>query len=302
MNNLKLVLEYDGAGFLGFQVQSRGRTVQGEVERAIAAVTSETVRVHGAGRTDSGVHAAGQVVNVHTATALDPATLQRALNAHLPRDIAVLSAEVMDDAFHARFSAVRRRYRYLIWHAPVRSPLRSRRSWHVRGPLDVETMRAAAARLVGHHDFAAFSAADPELKGTVRRLERLDVAVIEVAPEGELIAIDAAANAFLPHMVRNLAGTLVAAGQARLTPEAVSALLAGRDRRQAPATAPAHALCLVGVDYGPSGHNRIFVHETGSNGDAGRPDGTGQAIGPGGVGRDGVEDTRCQESGYRAEP
>ncbi len=246
VKNFKLTLEYDGTDFLGFQVQARGRTVQGELERALAAICREPVRSHPAGRTDTGVHASGQVVSFGCATRLDAATLGRALNARLPRDLAVVEAVAAPAGFHARHSAIRRRYRYTLREGPVRAPLRDRYAWAVPPGLDVAAMNAAAATLLGEHDFAAFSGADPALRTTVRRLERLAATRCR-----DVIAIDAHANAFLPHMVRYLVGLLVAVGAGRLEVAEAGRLLAGRDRRLAPRPAPPHGLCLVGVDYPP---------------------------------------------------
>ena len=255
----RVVVEYDGSAFVGFQRQPRGRTVQGELERALSALAGAPVVVHPAGRTDTGVHATGQVISFRLSGArrarFDAPTLVRALNGQLDRDIAVREATEAPADFHARFSARRRLYRYRLYVAPQRSPLRRHSHWHLHGLLDVPAMQAAADSLIGEHDFAAFSGADPAVRSTVRRLEHLGVrpepAGADTLPAGaSLVMVDAVANAFLPHMVRNLVGLLVAVGQGRVAVADVAALLAGRDRRRAPAPAPPHGLTLVGVDYG----------------------------------------------------
>ncbi|MEZ4218439.1 MAG: tRNA pseudouridine(38-40) synthase TruA [Myxococcota bacterium] len=259
MPRFRFTLEYDGARFAGWQRQGQGeRTVQEELERALAELAGgRRVEAMGSGRTDAGVHALAQVASAWLDTALDPATLQRALNAKLPADVAVLAVEQVADDFDARRDALAKLYRYAIWNAPQRSPLRAARAhWVPTGAdgrgLDVEAMREAAAQLVGERDFAAFCAAGSSVATTVRRLLRLDV-VARARPEGREIEIEAEGAGFLRHMVRNLAGTLVEVGQGRRAAGSMPALLASRDRGAAGPTAPACGLALVAVRYARAG-------------------------------------------------
>jgi tRNA pseudouridine38-40 synthase len=242
----RLTLEYDGEGFAGWQVQPGAtRTLQGVLEDAVARVTGQRVRVHAAGRTDAGVHAEAQVASLRAETGLPAATLARALNAVLPPDLAVVAAAIAPDGFHARFDARAKLYRYRIWNGACRSPLRARRALRVERPLDVEAMRRAAADFLGTHDFAALQAAGSQVASSVRTLTRCD---LEGRAPGQL-CVWVEADGFLRHMVRNLVGTLLEVGRGRRPPDAVPALLAGRDRRAAGPTAPAHALTLIRVDY-----------------------------------------------------
>ena len=246
MPNFRLTLEYDGADFAGWQAQrSERRTVQETLEGVLARLTGSPARVCGAGRTDAGVHAEGQVASVALATALDPAALQRALNGLLPADLAVVDAERASDDFDARFEARGKRYRYRVWNAPHPSPLRLTRAHWVRRPLDLAAMRDAAAALVGTHDFASCQAAGSGVTSSVRSLRRLDV---EGAARGE-VRLLVEGDGFLRHMVRILAGTLLEVGVGRRAAGGMAALLAARDRRRAGPTAPARALTLVRVFY-----------------------------------------------------
>jgi tRNA pseudouridine38-40 synthase len=244
---LKLTLEYDGGAFEGWQVQPDGRrTVQGELERALGIVLRAPIRVRGAGRTDAGVHATGQVA---TCPAAEPpgdlAKLRISLNGVLPRDVAVRRVELVDDAFDPRRDARRRRYLYRVWNAPARSPLWSRLCWHVPQPLDVAAMADAAARLVGRHDLESFRGADPSPPATTVR----EIFVSRVETEDALVVYTIEATAFLKHMVRNVVGTLVEVGRGGRRADAMHALLAGRDRRLAAPTAPARGLVLAAVEY-----------------------------------------------------
>jgi tRNA pseudouridine38-40 synthase len=248
----RLLLEYDGAEFEGWQVQPRRRTVQGELEKALRRITGKRCRVTGAGRTDAGVHAEGQVASVVVATHLAPDSLRRALNAVLPKDLAVLALEPAPDGFDARRDARSKLYRYAIWNAPTRSPLRLRTHWNVRTPLDLDAMRAAAAHLVGERDFAALRASGGGAKTSVRTLSRVEIA----GEPGGAVRLEFEGTGFLRHMVRNAVGTLVDVGRGRRPPASVAALLAGGDRRAAGPTAPAHGLSLVWVDYGKPRRDR----------------------------------------------
>lgn len=246
MPQYRLTVEYDGRRFEGWQLQPGGhRTVQGSLHEALRQVTGEAARAVGAGRTDSGVHAEAQIVGVRLEREVEPDWLRRALNGVLPEDVAVVACQRAADDFHARYDARSKLYHYRIWNGPERSPLRAARSLWVRSPLDLDAMRAAAARLRGTHDFQSFQAAGSEVKGSVRTLGRLNLA----GRAGAEIDLFVEGDGFLRHMVRILAGTLVEVGLGRRDPDAMSALLAARDRARAGRTAAAHALTLVRIDY-----------------------------------------------------
>ena len=244
MRRLRLIVEYDGTDFCGWQRQANGPSIQASLEGALHAMTGERREVRGAGRTDAGVHAAAQVAHADTTRAIPLRGFHLGLNSKLPRTIAVVRVDEAPPDFDARHSARGKLYRYSIWNAPSRSALRDRFTWHVRRPLDDEKMAAAAAHLVGRHDFAAFRAADCERETTVRSLH--DVAVRR---DGELVTIDVAGDAFLKNMVRILTGTLVGVGQGRIGIDDVRAIRDARDRTKAGITAPASGLCLVRVEY-----------------------------------------------------
>lgn len=240
---LMAVVEYDGTDYLGFQIQAQGRTVQGELERALAAVTQEEVKVVGSGRTDSGAHAQGQVVVFSTAWRRPPEELQRALNAVLPADIAVRELRPVAESFHPRFDAVSREYRYAVLNQPWRSPLARRFAYHFPWPLDVAAMNEAAGTLVGSHDFASFGRA-PQGDNTVRQVYRA-----QWTPEEPFVYFDIVANAFLYRMVRSLVGTLLLVGTGELSPDGFEEILRSADRDRAGQVAPPHGLCLVKVNY-----------------------------------------------------
>jgi tRNA pseudouridine38-40 synthase len=243
---LKLTLEYDGKGFVGWQVQPNGRSVQEELEKGIGRLCGESVRVTGAGRTDAGVHARGQVASFRAPRELPLRAWTAGLNALLPDDVACLRAESAPEGFDARRWARGKRYTYAIVQTPVRSPLLRGRAWEIRRPLDLEAMRRAAPALLGTHDFSALRAADCPANTTVREIRSLDI-----RQSGARIDIAVEASAFLKHMVRNLVGTLVEVGHARRDPDSLPALLEGRDRTRAGPTAPPHGLVLDEVFYLP---------------------------------------------------
>jgi tRNA pseudouridine38-40 synthase len=246
----RLSVEYDGRGFEGWQLQPGGhRTVQGALHEALARVTGEAARAVGAGRTDAGVHAEGQVAGVALERDVDPVWLRRALNGVLPADVAVTACEPAAEGFHARYDARSKLYRYHVWNGPERSPLRAARSHWVRTPLDVAAMRRAARLLEGTHDFRAFQAAGSEVRTTQRTLLRLE---LRGAAGGDL-ELWVEGDGFLRHMVRIVAGTLIEVGLGRREAGSMPGLLATRERRRAGRTAPGHALCLVRVSYGASG-------------------------------------------------
>jgi tRNA pseudouridine38-40 synthase len=244
VRNLRLLIEYDGTDFAGWQRQDGQRTVQGCLEEAFRTMTGEAVIIRGAGRTDAGVHAAGQVAHVHVQAGIPTGGFLRGLNSHLPPDIAI--REVMDAAedFDARRHARGKIYRYRIWNHFVRSPLHARHTWHCRAPLDLAAMRAAAALFVGEHDFRGFRASDCERLNTVRTMHRFDI-----DRQGALVTCEVEGTAFLKHMVRVLVGTLVAVGRGEMTRETVAAVLANGDRTQAGVTAPSRGLTLAMVIY-----------------------------------------------------
>lgn len=256
MRVLRLLVAYDGTRFQGWQRQENGPTIQAALEDAIAPLLAPrpgssraTPVVHGAGRTDSGVHALGQVASVEGDTPLAVDTIQRALNAQLDRDIRVL--DVTDEApgFNARFSATGKTYRYRLATAPVVSPFSHRFVWHRPDPLDVAAMRRAGAAILGRHDFSVFKSSGSEVVDSVRTIDRLDLTEI-----GDELVCDIHGDGFLRHMVRAIIGTLVEVGTGRREPSSMAALLATRDRGQAGETAPAQGLTLVSVDYPKAGH------------------------------------------------
>ncbi|MED5367121.1 MAG: tRNA pseudouridine(38-40) synthase TruA [Pseudomonadota bacterium] len=246
MARFKLTLEYDGAPFVGWQRQDNGPSVQAALEDALRALTGRAVDVVGAGRTDAGVHALGQVAHIDLADErFDARKLREALNYHLkPAPIAVLAAAPAPADFHARFSATARAYLYVIVNRRAPLAIDRGRAWQVRQPLDVAAMAAAAEPLLGHHDFTSFRAAQCQAKSPCKTLDRLTV-----TREGDEIHIEAGARSFLHHQVRNIVGTLKWVGEGKWTAREVAAALAARDRTAAGPTAPADGLYLVSVAY-----------------------------------------------------
>lgn len=245
MTRYRLTIEYDGTPFVGWQRQATGMSVQQALEEAVTAFCGEVTLVQGAGRTDAGVHAAGQVAHVDIARPTDAETVCAALNFHLrPAPIVVLAAAAVDASFHARFSAVGRLYRYRILNRRATPALDRDRVWWVPRPLDAAAMHDAAQALVGTHDFTSYRAAHCQANSPVKTLHRL-----EVARDGEAIRIEAAAPSFLHHQVRNIVGTLKLVGEGKWRVGDVAAALAARDRAAAGPTAPACGLYLVEVRY-----------------------------------------------------
>jgi len=240
-----MLLAYDGTAYAGWQIQPAARTIQGELEKALHRLTREPVRVQCSGRTDAGVHAAGQVAHFDLVRPAEPAKLLRGLNALLAEDIRVLALRRARPAFHARYSATGKEYRYFIWNAGVLPPTVRAYRWLVRASLDVAAMRQAAAALVGRRDFAAFTAnPNREVDGTVRHLR-----VLQVTRRGSELVIRVRGDGFLYRMVRSLAGFLVRVGTGELPPEAARTILASRRRTATVPTAPPQGLFLWQVFY-----------------------------------------------------
>lgn len=253
MRNIRLNLAYDGTDFHGWQRQPHVQTIEEALAKAIQEITGDDVRVIGSGRTDAGVHAAGQVANFKTLCPIPCGGLVKALNDTLPAAIRVRKADEVAATFHARYSAKSKTYRYRILHAPVCPPFLARYVYHHPYPLDCRAMAQAARPLVGEHDFTSFAGTDPTDKGrkkrrgeNVRRVFRSRIAVREKLP---LIVYDIRGSGFLHHMVRNIVGTLLEIGSGKRSPGDIPEILAARDRCKAGETAPASGLCLVKVDY-----------------------------------------------------
>ncbi len=245
MPRYKLTLEYDGTPFVGWQRQENGPSVAGALAEAIERFAGERPDVSGAGRTDAGVHALGQVAHVDLEKEWDADTVRDALNAHLrPRPIAVIAAERAAGDFHARFSATARHYRYRIVNRRADLAIEREHAWRIAKPLDAEAMHAAAQKLVGHHDFTTFRSAECQAKSPEKTLDRLTV-----AREGEEIRIEASARSFLHHQVRSMVGSLALVGEGRWSADDLAKALAAKDRAACGPVAPAHGLYLVRVDY-----------------------------------------------------
>jgi tRNA pseudouridine38-40 synthase len=260
---LKLTVAYDGTAYVGWQRQAEGVSIQGLLEEALARLDGAPVVVHGAGRTDAGVHALGQVASARVAMTHEPAVIRRALNASLPGDVRVLSVEDAPEGFHARYSACGKTYEYRIWHGEVQPPFARAWSWHVAQALDVNAMDRAARHLEGRHAFSAFRSTGSHVGSAVRTVAcaRVDVreAAADVAGEAgtdaaaraRLVIVRLEADGFLRHMVRAIVGTLVEVGERRRDETSTVALLESGDRAESGATAPAHGLVLVRVMYAP---------------------------------------------------
>jgi len=237
------LVEYDGTDFFGYQIQARERTVQGEIEKALKKVTRLEIRIDGAGRTDAGVHATGQVIAFNAIWKHSLADLHRALNATLPLDIVVSDLKTIDQNFHPRFDAIGRSYRYAIIHQPWPSVLDRRYTYHVKNKLAVVAMQQASRFLLGSHDFASFGK-PPQGENTVRHVMQARWSEI-----GNRLVFEITANAFLYRMVRNIVGTLLEVGSGRLAAYKIEDILDARDLRRSASPAPAHGLCLVKVSY-----------------------------------------------------
>lgn len=244
MTRIAVGLEYQGTRYAGWQSQRSAQTVQVLAEAALGKVAAEAVSLICAGRTDAGVHARGQVAHFDTAATRSLRSWRLGANSELPPDISIAWVLPVPAHFHARYSAEARTYRYLIFNRASRSGLLSRRATWIHRPLDAQHMAEAAAALAGEHDFSAFRAADCQAKSPIRRMER-----VTVERSGDWVAIEATANAFLHHMVRNVAGLLIRIGKGDAPPSWAAEVLAGRDRRLSAPTAPADGLYLWQVRY-----------------------------------------------------
>jgi tRNA pseudouridine38-40 synthase len=245
MRTIKLTIEYDGTAYCGWQLQPNGLTIQEVMEGALAKVLGVPTRLRASGRTDAGVHARGMVAAFTTESAIPLTAFSDGLNSLLPPDIAVRDAEEAEPGFNPRADATGKHYRYTIRLGARRSPLARLYAWHLRGELDLESMRSAAAHFVGEHDFAAFRTAGCAARTTIRNMESIDV-----NHHGDYIIIDVRGSGFLRNMVRMMVGTLVAVGKGKMAPEAVARLLNSEKGISAGATAPSHGLCLMEVFYG----------------------------------------------------
>ena len=247
MPRYRMTVEYDGTPYVGWQMQENGHSVQAALQAGILSLTGETVSIRGAGRTDSGVHAVGQVVHVDLSRDWKPYKLRNALNAHLMmagEKVSILDVRAVDDSFDARFSAQRRHYLYRILNRPSPLALEAKRAWWVTRELDHEVMHAAAQTLIGHHDFTTFRSAHCQATSPMRTLDRLDV-----TRSGDLIEIRASAQSFLHNQIRSFAGTLKLAGEGKMTPDDVRAALDARDRAACGPVAPPEGLYFLKVDY-----------------------------------------------------
>jgi len=244
VRTIKLTIAYDGTGFVGWQRQDTGESVQGLIEDALARIEGSIVTLHGAGRTDAGVHALAQVASARIAAELDDDTLARALNANLPAAVRIIGVETVAVDFHARFSATGKTYEYRIWNGPAMPPFIRLYAWHVPQPLDVAKMNEASRAIVGEHDFAAFQGTGSRTHSTVRR-----VTSAEWRADGPAVTLAISGDGFLRHMVRSLAGTLVEVGHRRRPVDDLARLVAAPERTEAGRTAPPHGLFLVSVLY-----------------------------------------------------
>jgi tRNA pseudouridine38-40 synthase len=245
MPRYRLTIEYDGGPYRGFQAQAELPSVQGAIEAAVLGFTGETVRIHAAGRTDTGVHATGEVIHLDLTRDWKPEVVMNALNAHLvPQPVAVLDAVVVADDWHARFSARARRYQYRILNRPAPPALDRGKVWHVKKPLDAAAMQDAAQVLVGHHDFTTFRDMQCQAKSPMKTLD-----VASVRREGEMVLLEFASRSFLHRQVRSMAGSIVEVGVGRWTKADLAAALEAKDRRACGPVAPADGLYFTGVRY-----------------------------------------------------
>ena len=250
LRNYRLTLQYDGTEFSGWQVQEGARTVQGELTRALSLIDGDGVVVHGAGRTDAGVHAEAQVASVRLRREFEPDKLRAAVNGNVGRDLRVTGVEVAPDDFHARYSSKGKTYRYCVFNEPFQSPFWSRYALHEARAVDVRAMRDVAPLFVGEHDWTAFSSAQADVKSRVRSVTSLEVSErYSARGRGRLIEVTVSAEGFLRYMVRSIAGALLAVGRGETDAETLRRAIESGERANVIATAPAHGLTLVEVRY-----------------------------------------------------
>ncbi len=242
---IKLIIEYDGTNYLGWQVQPRGPTLQGVIEEQLTRLTGETVHLIASGRTDAGVHAFRQVAHFKTLSTMSVLSIQKALNSLLPKDIAIRKVEEVGDLFHARKSARSKVYEYRILNREIRSVFDREYAWHIPQKLDLEQMRKAAQSLIGEHDFSSFRSVGSSTRTAVRKVIRADW---KKSKDG-MLRFEIEASGFLKQMVRALVGTLIEVGRGKMSPEEFQGILQSKDRRRAGPTAPAHGLFLKEVKY-----------------------------------------------------
>ncbi len=243
MRNIKITIQYNGKNYCGWQKQNNSPGIQGTIEKAIFDITGEEVKITGSGRTDAGVHALGQVANFKTNSQIPASRIPNALNAKLPKDISIVDAEEVDEDFHSRYSAKKKRYRYQIYNRPYRSPIYADTSYPVKYDLDIDKMKKAAKLFIGTHDFKGFMSSGSSVVDTIRTIYD-----IEVSKSEDLIIIEIEGNGFLYNMVRIIAGTLVDIGRGRIDTD-LSTIIESKSRSMAGHTAPAHGLFLKKVDY-----------------------------------------------------
>jgi len=251
--NYRLTLQYDGTDFHGWQMQEPLRTVQGELTRALSLLDGQVVTVHGAGRTDAGVHAEGQTAHVHLRREMTPERWRGAINGNIARDVRVIRIQPVPEDFHARFSARGKTYLYRIFNAPFQSPFLARYALHEARALDVELMRVCARKFLGEHNWTAFSCAQADVTSRVRTLSQLDMRECwSETGQGRLIELTVSADGFLRYMVRSIAGTLLEVGRGAMEVQTVERAIATGERYLVGATAPAHGLTLRRVHYSDS--------------------------------------------------
>ena len=245
LSNFKIIIEYDGTAYHGWQRQKEDPTIQQEIERAISTMTKERITLTGSGRTDAGVHAYGQAANFFCETALSPEIFQKGLNSLLPDDIVIKDCRLVDQSFHARYDVKSKIYHYKILNRDIPAAIGRNYAWYVRRKLDTAAMQSAIAHIIGKHDFKSFEGSGSPRSHTIRNVMRAAV----VGKDNGSITIEIEADGFLRYMVRNIVGTLVDVGLGKITPAGFKNILEARDRSNASATAPAHGLFLVEVKY-----------------------------------------------------
>jgi tRNA pseudouridine38-40 synthase len=245
MKNFKITIEYDGGDYHGWQRQAIGRTIQGEIESALATMTSYSISVTGSGRTDAGVHALNQTANFRCATSLSAEVFLKGLNSLLPKDIVITSCERVPDMFHARYDVKSKIYHYRILNRSLPAAIYRQYAWHIRKKLDMDAMQNALSCIAGRHDFKAFEGSGSPRADSVRCIITADL----IRTDDEYLVLALEGNGFLKFMVRNIVGTLVDVGLCKITPDEFKQILASKNRNLAGITAPAHGLFLVDVKY-----------------------------------------------------